>query len=482
MKGRKIISAVCFCMLLCLSVNIVSSILERKDSDFKYGPFKEQKQDFDILFIGTSHVLNGIYPMQLWRDFGMVSYNCGGHGNRMPTTYHMMLNLLEEHEPKLMVIDVAGIEWNEKIRPERYGIDQQHISFDWAPLTREKIAMTNFLFDDVQTRLEFIFPLSIYHGRWEELKEEDVNPLYTYEKGAETRIGWSYPDEFTLIDEKEAYLNEGELGSEYLKKMIEQCQDREMEVLLINLPYPASKESQQAANGVVKIAEEYKINYLNLQYENLVEFSIDCYDSNSHLNPSGAGKVTDYIGKYIKTNYDIPNRSEDENYYFWYGDYIKYKEFKINNLKKTSDFFSYMTLLRDRDFSLILYFKGDSEMLQWGTPPKLINNLASLEKFWQAKNEKQDYLVVIDRKNKKIIECVGNEKIINSDTIFGAIAYFEGNMGKEFTINYGENQFIKNENGNMADVTILVMDNSTGELVDTSEFILSNDVNIRKNQ
>lgn len=119
MKGRKIISAVCFCMLLCLSVNIVSSILERKDSDFKYEPFKEQKQDFDILFIGTSHVLNGIYPMQLWRDFGMVSYNCGGHGNRMPTTYHMMLNLLEEHEPKLMVIDVAGIEWNEKIRPER---------------------------------------------------------------------------------------------------------------------------------------------------------------------------------------------------------------------------------------------------------------------------------------------------------------------------------------------------------------------------
>lgn len=34
----------------------------------------------------------------------------------------------------------------------------------------------------------------------------------------------------------------------------------------------------------------------------------------------------------------------------------------------------------------------------------------------------------------------------------------------------------------MADVTILVMDNSTGELVDISKFILSNDVSIKKNQ
>jgi hypothetical protein len=61
--------------------------MERKASDFKYANFFEQDEDFDVLFFGTSHVINGIFPMELWNDYGIVSYNFGGHGNEIATSY-----------------------------------------------------------------------------------------------------------------------------------------------------------------------------------------------------------------------------------------------------------------------------------------------------------------------------------------------------------------------------------------------------------
>jgi hypothetical protein len=61
--------------------------MERKSSDFKYADYFEQDEDFDVLFFGTSHVINGIFPMELWNDYGIVSYNFGGHGNEIATSY-----------------------------------------------------------------------------------------------------------------------------------------------------------------------------------------------------------------------------------------------------------------------------------------------------------------------------------------------------------------------------------------------------------
>lgn len=70
----------------------MDGIVARKDSYFKYEPFFKQEENFDVLFMGTSHVLNAVYPMELWNDYGIVSYNFGGHGNYLPTTYCIMKN------------------------------------------------------------------------------------------------------------------------------------------------------------------------------------------------------------------------------------------------------------------------------------------------------------------------------------------------------------------------------------------------------
>ncbi len=42
-----------------------------------YIPFLKNRTNYDIFFMGSSHMHNGIFPMQLWNDYGITSYNLG---------------------------------------------------------------------------------------------------------------------------------------------------------------------------------------------------------------------------------------------------------------------------------------------------------------------------------------------------------------------------------------------------------------------
>ena len=71
-----------FCVLLFIAAVIGGLLLcdhvtRRDDSERKFRSFYDEKQDIDVFFMGTSHVLDDITPMELWRDFGVTSYNMG---------------------------------------------------------------------------------------------------------------------------------------------------------------------------------------------------------------------------------------------------------------------------------------------------------------------------------------------------------------------------------------------------------------------
>lgn len=87
-------------ILFIICISTLSNLVERKDSRIKYEAFFEQTENFDVLFLGSSHMIYGVYPMELWHDYGIVSYNMGGHGNRIPTTYIVLKEALNYTTPK----------------------------------------------------------------------------------------------------------------------------------------------------------------------------------------------------------------------------------------------------------------------------------------------------------------------------------------------------------------------------------------------
>lgn len=373
--------------ILAFGINTAANVLERKSSDFKYAPFFEQDEDFDVLFMGTSHVMQGIFPMELWNDYGIVSYNFGGHSNRLPTTYWVMENALNYTNPKLVVIDMLFVGSREKVSDNS---DFIHLSFDCFPLTWTKIKGIYDLCDDPDAvdkngvcyydcRLEYIWDFGKYHSRWAEITENDfTNSMKTKEKGAESRIAVSVPPAYSLIPESETFNIDDTAGVEYLRKMIEDCKARGIDVLLINLPYPAGEMDQRTANSVNEIAREYDIDYINfVAMDNVVDYSIDCFDA-EHLNPSGARKVTDYLGQYIKDHYDIPDRRETQEYASWYDDYSEYTEDKKAAINNADSLETELMLLADRNFSSSIHIKDGSAVLQDERIQRLLENIPDL--------------------------------------------------------------------------------------------------------
>lgn len=367
---KRILGSILFLAILLGVLSYAAFVTKRKNSDEKYADFFNQEQDFDVLFFGSSRVLNGVYPMELWDDHGMVSYNFGGHGNYIPVSYWVWRNTMNYTKPKLVVIDTYYIEEN---NPYRENTQQVHLSTDAFPLSKTKYEMVQDLFGDEKSdfhknRNEFLFNFGSYHDRWSDLTKDDFVINATPEKGAEMRIDVADELETHWYREHEIPNLVGwtgdSLGKLYLKQWIKDCQDQGIEVLLIYLPHVASYEQQDVAIGTKQLAEEMGVNYLNLLYEDIVDHVVDYYDQDGHLNPLGARKVTDYLGEYIEENYDIPNRKRDENYSRWWDDYQRYTEYKVDLLKSQKYLETYLLMCADSDFDVTVEVNSKSQLLE----------------------------------------------------------------------------------------------------------------------
>ena len=385
--GKRILACLVTACLLLGCISFLSGVLMRKSGAYNYYDFFSQEEEFDVLFFGSSHVVNGVMPMELWRDWGIVSFNMANTGCMIPTSYWMLELALRYKTPSVAVIDCMGLESNFKTFPERF--EQVSVTLDAFPLSRTKIRAAMDLLDDpymdeaiangeteaMEGRDPFslLWPFSIYHRRWKELKASDFVPSYNREKGGRMMAGRMRQRNIGAIS-PEAKLEGDTVGIEYLEKMIQLCQSRGIEVLLINVPYPAIEEQIAGARRVYDIAEEYGVNYLNFLDMDVVDFDTDCYDSHSHLNASGAEKVTAYLGNYLREQYRVPDRRGDERYAFWNQDYILFQESLVRTMQDQTELTAWLSVLCNKSLDFRMEFR-DRRILDSVLYRKMLENL-----------------------------------------------------------------------------------------------------------
>ncbi len=366
---RRLTATVCFCVLLAAVLGATQRLFERKYSYTKYYDFYHQEQDFDVLFLGTSHVLNAVYPMELWRDYGIVSYNMANHSENICTNYWQLRNALQYTKPKVVVIDLYAVDGDGKVN-EQY----LHNFLDEVPFSPLKIEMVRDLLEP-DKRMEYLFNLSLYHSRWEEIGREDLKPSRGVEKGAELR------DEVTVnvppvLIPKEEYDPTERLNKQYLQKIIDLCKEQDIDIILMYVPYTMPEGDQMVANWGYVAAQKNGIPYLNFVYEDLkINYATDCADEGHHLNASGARKLTDYLGKYISTNYDVEDHREDPAYDFWYQDYDAYREMKQEWLNGQKNAWSYLLQLSDRDYLTKIYASDSNYIYRDSEMKELVGNI-----------------------------------------------------------------------------------------------------------
>ena len=322
-------------------------VVERKQSYTRIKPFFDEARNYDVLFLGTSHMIDGVYPMQLWNDYGISSYNLGGNANTMALTYWTMRNALDYTTPKVVVLDCLQLRVYGKVNSEK--LNNYHDVFDSFPLSPNKIFAATDLFHESSDEAEFLWDFIQYHSRWSNLSASDLNPQKGTTKGAEIKIGVKKPPVYKTMGDDNIFMDDTN-GVKYLEKIIEECQSMNIQVLLTYIPYSAQPTYQAEANRAALIAETKGVNYINfLKLPDVVDLEIDSFD-NTHLNSSGARKVTDYLGRYLMTNYNLSDHCLDPEYASWIQAYDAYRGTVFENVKKTSGLSNVLMLLNEENF------------------------------------------------------------------------------------------------------------------------------------
>lgn len=481
MKGLlKLLELVLFCGLVIVLLCVISPIFERKESRIRFGGFVEDPAAYDVIFIGDSHTVNGIYPMELYEDYGIASYNLSGIGNTLPVSYWIMQLAMDRMTPKVVVLGVKDVDYVEKLTASSGDL---HTSFDVFPLDRLKTQAILDLTDNPlaadddgnlfsEMRPEYLFPFIKYHARWKELSPADFEPTTSVQKGGTMVVGLSEPREYEITEDV-GFENDG-YGYAYLRKAIEYCQSRNIPIVLVNVPYPATYNDQVGEHYVKYIAEEYDVPFIDFVYmDYVVDYGTDMYDSFSHLNPSGARKVTDYLGKYLKEHYDLPDW-RDKTDSGWGNLYREYVTYKLGHIKNhENDLPTILTLLHDKHLSLCMTISEDAVFYEDERNEQLLQNVVRRHLFEEDEGlEWSDglwplsglddsvwdgaaYSLIVDRKEDAFIENAENGEEI--ETSFGRVTFFE-----DGSISVNDQVYSGNPE---AEVRLIIMDEFTGELV-----------------
>ena len=427
--------------------------------------------------------------MYLWKHYGITSYNFGNSGEPMPVTYWQMRMALDYCTPKVVVVDVFSCDGDVLYNDEKN--NNSHLSFDYYPLSITKIKAVHDLIKDRDIELEYIFNLSLYHNRWDELEKKDFKYKASEQKGT-----WAYGSEESYfipcrLEQQKIVSDTADVDDEladqtYIKKIIEFCLERRIPLILTHNPYVCYEERQKYANSVGKIAKEFDIPYLNfVQMDSVIDFQTDMMDW-SHTNPSGMNKISDYIGNYIVNNYEIEDHRKDEYYDNWNNDYLNFLDLKNSTIIDCEDGKSLLELLHDDDYSCFIYINGESILAEDEQLKRLLNNINrrhiyssdaslkseninELELVDVAFEQKKDYFLAINSIDGDVYESLGdNVEGVMLKTKFQYQCAMQDSPSLYYEI-YNNN--LLSYEGEEPDLQIIVLSNLTGEVIKKSQWI-----------
>ena len=288
---KKLIKTVAFTAILILLLGCANFVLRNKNEANLVYPYRyEKKNSLDIVFVGSSHVMCGVYPALLESEFGIKSYDFTSSALVLPQSYYQVIEALRTQTPKVLVVDVSGAVYEDtKVGTREY----VHVQLDNMPWSLNKVNAINDLIQK-EDRAEYYLPLIKFHSRWKELTSNDFKPITGDTRGAYISDGVLELDSAPAIVPRDYTVPMSHTAETYLRKILDYCKKKDVKVVLLNTPTVSTGREQGNYNAVYGIAEEYGVEYYNMMYdldEMGFDFLTDMRDE-YHCNRSGGEKVT----------------------------------------------------------------------------------------------------------------------------------------------------------------------------------------------
>lgn len=342
-------AAAVFLLLFALLFGAVSRVLNDKMSVKYDGEFYRSGDDYEVLLFGSSHMMNSVYPLELYRLTGLYAYNLGMTNEGLCPTYWRLRQALETHHPKVVVVEASGVAYGLKTDVGDPAAQAWlHNSMDSMPLGLTKVRAVVDLFGwrDLDSIFNFLFPLAQYHDRWRQLSRDDFDPWSMADRGAlpirnlfaldappgEIDPDWVEPG--------------GEAGVEYLLRILDLCEQKGIQVVLLNVPYLTSDADRAVFNGIPALAAGYgNVRCYNLFQSDLLDLRIDLSDAAGHLNTAGAARLTAWLGQELCQNYALTDHRGEPGSEAWDQAYRISTAQHLNKLAAAGDMNTALMLL-----------------------------------------------------------------------------------------------------------------------------------------
>lgn len=263
-----------------------------------------EKDSLDVLFLGPSQMFCSVDAGSLTENYGISSYAFGATGQTLNITPYYFDMACKTQTPKMVMVEIS------LIFSGKSEMDQSTLSWNYAttPLSIEKFKSLNTVLegDKIKTLQYTLFPISLFHDRWNALTKEDVSYVLNPSKYIDDSLRGFLPRDHVEEHAIAFYENNHSLktipeeNKEAVLYIAEQCKEKGMKLVFFKTP--VSDWTKGDSQSVKALMDEYGLEYLELN-EALEEIGIDpatdFYNKN-HLNTSGAGKTTDYLSEILK--------------------------------------------------------------------------------------------------------------------------------------------------------------------------------------
>ena len=268
-------------------------------------------------------------------------------------------------------------------------------------------------------------------------------------------------------------LTEKSVCEEYLDKILKECRQRDIDVVLTFLPMAVSyDQDRQAVNRITEIAAENHLAFLNLlpqETQSVVDYYTDMSDD-THLNANGMYKVTSYIGGKLKEICELSDHRQEDAYAEWRVRADRWRASEVDKLANQSDLYAELGEIQYLGASAIIYLRGDSKAIHDPVVRRFIRHLTGSEVIEEAFLENGPYLLIRDTSGRMsdapvIYEFSGETQVEGVQTFLGSTTYIGVKDFAAVYINEDyENNYLDMEAHYRDDVQILIL-GQQGEVI-----------------
>ena len=260
--------------------------------------YHQSKDSIDVLYVGSSHVYNGIVPEVIREKTGLVGFDMACSNQDMRNSYTYIQEALRYQSPKYIVLDSFYLQYDVFTMDN---FKRAHDDMRWSPIKWE--ALSGYFEHTVGEKRSYrILTLLDFHKRWESLVKEDFDRSYET-----SQMGFIPLGDIGGCEREKYYYNDEPMNIpprtiDYFDCINELCKANNMKLVLVSIP--SSYWTRGYCNSAKLFAEEKGIPYIELNSDD--EYKIMRLDMNTdfrnldHLNTTGAIKLSERLAEYME--------------------------------------------------------------------------------------------------------------------------------------------------------------------------------------